>query len=938
MLVVIFLLGWSNTAISQNEITINASLDHKKGEIKIIQFLKYENKTGKILKQIYLNDWISSYSISNTPLAKKFLNEFNTNLYITKEKNRGFTSINSIIDVENNRLNFNRLEDQQDLILVKLNNILNPNEFVLLKLIYTLKIQDGNFTGYGKNKDGDYNLNTWYLTPAMFDKDWKMYSNLNFDKPYSPKCNVEVKIKVPLEYNVYSELEIINIKENIKTKEYSLKNKDVRYHDIFITKKKYKTYEFGLSKISILDLENDFDSITTNIYLNKINKYLTERLNFELKKKIIISNVDLLNNSVYGLSFVPALISPHSKDFDYEISLIKNIIKKYLDQIFLNDPREDLWLKNGYATILLMDYINTYYKDLKLIGKLADLWPISKYNFSKLEFNDQFRLIYQQILRTGKDQSLSTQKDNLSSFNERFTNHYKSAFAILYLNDFVGGDDSITWLRQTINENNGHIKSILDFKNYLKKSCDKNIDWFFDDFIKKNLTSDYKIKSVNKINDSLFLTVKNLKSGSYPFTISTTNTKNEISTKWINGFDGTKNIALVDNKTDFLILNINPNMFEYNLNNNWKSVEKFKLNKPLQIKLFQDIQNPNYNLLNVMPIVEFQNVYDSFKFGANLNNNNITAKPITFSVAPSYGIKSRTMTGNTKFIFNKYYDNKNLFNALIGITFERSSFDYGAFVTRFQPFAQFSFRQNENFRSNILKKLQFRYINIQRDESSNPIDENTIPPYQIFNTRYIYLNNNIDNYKNWYFGLQFSKNFGKINFSYEIRKRTSRDRHYGLRFFFGSFLYNSLSENETNFNYSLYRPINYLLDYDYLGQSESSGILSQQLIIAEGGFKSKIKPGFANHWISSLNLSASIWRYVQVFSDFGLVKNMDKKYFFAYGSGLKIDLIKDYFELYFPIYSNLGWEIIEKNYEQKIRFVFTSNFSKLGTLFSRRWF
>ena len=91
-------MGWSDTATSQNEITINASLDHNKGEIKIVQFLKYENKTDKILEQIYLNDWVSSYSLSNTPLAKRFLNEFNTNLYITKEKNRGFTSINSIID------------------------------------------------------------------------------------------------------------------------------------------------------------------------------------------------------------------------------------------------------------------------------------------------------------------------------------------------------------------------------------------------------------------------------------------------------------------------------------------------------------------------------------------------------------------------------------------------------------------------------------------------------------------------------------------------------------------------------------------------------------------------------------------------------------------------------------------------------------------------
>ena len=40
--------------------------------------------------------------------------------------------------------------------------------------------------------------------------------------------------------------------------------------------------------------------------------------------------------------------------------------------------------------------------------------------------------------------------------------------------------------------------------------------------------------------------------------------------------------------------------------------------------------------------------------------------------------------------------------------------------------------------------------------------------------------------------------------------------------------------------------------------------------------------------------------------------------FFAYDSGIRIDLILDYFELYFRIYSNLGWEISENNYSNKL--------------------
>ena len=99
-----------------------------------------------------------------------------------------------------------------------------------------------------------------------------------------------------------------------------------------------------------------------------------------------------------------------------------------------------------------------------------------------------------------------------------------------------------------------------------------------------------------------------------------------------------------------------------------------------------------------------------------------------------------------------------------------------------------------------------------------------------------------------------------------------------------------------------------------------------------------IDPAFANNWMTTLNTSISIWRYVQAYGDIGVLKNNDEKPFFAYDSGIRIDLILDYFELYFPFYSNLGWEINDNNYSNKIRFVFTTDISKLAGLFTRRWF
>jgi len=68
------------------------------------------------------------------------------------------------------------------------------------------------------------------------------------------------------------------------------------------------------------------------------------------------------------------------------------------------------------------------------------------------------------------------------------------------------------------------------------------------------------------------------------------------------------------------------------------------------------------------------------------------------------------------------------------------------------------------------------------------------------------------------------------------------------------------------------------------------------------------------------------------------VKNKFNTPQFVYDSGVRINLVTDYFEVYFPIYSNLGWEIGQPNYDQKIRFKFTADPQALLGLFRRRWF
>ncbi|MBT8321440.1 MAG: hypothetical protein KJO90_07200, partial [Eudoraea sp.] len=74
------------------------------------------------------------------------------------------------------------------------------------------------------------------------------------------------------------------------------------------------------------------------------------------------------------------------------------------------------------------------------------------------------------------------------------------------------------------------------------------------------------------------------------------------------------------------------------------------------------------------------------------------------------------------------------------------------------------------------------------------------------------------------------------------------------------------------------------------------------------------------------------------YGDAGFIKNKNTNTRFVYDSGIRLNLVTDYFELYFPLYSNNGWEIAQPNYEERIRFVVTLSPRTLIGLFTRKWF
>jgi hypothetical protein len=928
------------SAVSQNKIDINAVFDVEKNQIQITQSIEYKNTTKDTLNTIYLNDWSNSYSTKNTPLANRFSEEYIDKFHFTKNGDRGYTAITALTNNNNTNLIFDRLALQPDVIKVQLAQPLFPNNSYLLKLIYTIQIPKDKFTRYGVTSLQDYSLKYWYITPAVYNGSWHFYSNKNLDDIYVPKADINLQIEFPRNYVLTSELDIINTVQNTNSQTVLLSGKDRIDSKLFLNKLPvYKTIQtdnfYLISNIS----EKDITATDKALITDKITGFVSKYLGKYPHKKLIVSEIDTKKNPIYGLNQLPEFIRPFPIHFQFELMLLKSTLNNFLDNTLLINPRKEQWLKDGIQIYFLIKYIEDYYPDMKLLGSLANIWGIRAFHAADLKFNEQYSLVYLHMARTNIDQPLNKPKDSLVKFNESIANKYKAGVGLKYLDDYVNQNILEDAIKLFLDEHKVKATSPSDFEALIISKTTKDIDWFFDEFVSSNKKIDFKIKNVKKSEDSITLTIKNKRQNKMPISLFTLNNDSIISKLWIDNILSEKTITIPRNNANKLVLNYDNSIPEYKLRDNWKSLKGYFFNnKPLQFRLFKDVEDPNYSQVFIMPLVEFNNIYDGFTLGAKLYNKTLIRKGFNYKFSPKYGLKSKTVTGSASIIYTQNVENKDLYKVTYGFAGGISSYAPNLLFRKVTPFVTFSFRDHTNYRSNKFQALNFRYIDISRDDDINNISDNAEPDYKMFNARYINTNPGLINYYKWFTDFQLSKDFGKLSFNYEYRKLYESNRQLNIRFFTGVFLYNNNPTNTDYFSFALDRPTDYLFDYNYLGRSETSGIFSQQLIIAEGGFKSKLDTPFANQWISTFNLSTTLWKYIQTYGDIGLVKNKLQDANFLYDSGIRLNLVTDYFEIYFPIYSSLGWEIGNPNYDQRIRFLFTIDPEVLLGLFRREWY
>lgn len=873
---------------------------------------------------LYLYDWNHSYSSKTTPLAKSFRQVFDRRLHLAAEKDRGRTSELSI-SVNNVAVPFSRKE--YDILALKLPSRVSNNPLTL-KIDYLLHLPDSKYTGYGKTQNSFILKNQLIIPIPKEDERLRLHHYRQRGNQRSGIVSYDLKINDTRETFISSDL--TDIGEN------HIGGVLASPPTIIIDYSSNTTrFSKQLPEIIITNSWlSDFDNI--EVALDRVLPFLENYLSGFSFRPLLILEQDYKERPLVGIDDIPSFISPYPETLIQELKLTKTIARKFLQLNFDSNPELEQFYIDGFSQYLLQEYVSFRYPDLKFSGTLSNWWPIKKYSFSQMSFNNHFQWLDRYIENKNSDQSLLSRSDQLLNYNWQIAHPIRAA----QLFDLSISDDNKLAIRSALKS--------YQLSQYLKPGASAfDLKWYLPSKINAPIIERRILSERNHIDFKLSLEeqkagidfLKVTQNGPYALPVKVAQMKGDsiIDKKWVYN---SKQQPLVNFKNlPGVRYVVNPKLEspEFKTDNNTVNPQSKLFAKPLNILPFTDLPSPAHNNLFVTPQANF-NLYDGIAAGLSFSNQSLLDKPVEYQITPLYSSKEKTIIGNFSILKNHWIMDSSRTRISYGLFGASQHFNENSLYTTTTPFILVS-GQDPDLNKRHRKGWLLRYRSVSRDYDGKLTDLGVLtnPEYGVFNLRHQQSTQSLFDFQSTLADLQISNRFVRLSGSLEYRKLFTNNTQLSARLFAGVFLKNNTTDDY--FSFGVNGPNDYLYDYSLIGRSESSGFFSQQLVRAEGAFVSEnIDNKYANKGLVTLSTAVNLYRFIEMYSEVAVQKDLEEVAQLYYGSGVRLNLVTDFLEIYLPLHNQKGFVPFDDNYLSQIRFVLALEFETLSRLFTRSLF
>lgn len=908
---------------SQQVYEIDAQLDPINGIIKVNQLFSYTNNSSKALDTLYLYDWNHAYSDTSTPLAAKLAQEFNFQFEKSQSDEKGNTTIHSL-GTSRDSLSWYRLNAKKDIIGIELARAIQPEETRTFTALYSLKLPASSFTGYGVSKTGEINFNNGFLkfVDQRNDGNWVLDSNYGFNDRTVSISSAKFSICFPDEYSI-----IPSVKGFQQNKCWQAENQNqsglMFYLRLSHNFKTIGSYNFEIQT----DMADDVDPDTGLAITRRIQEFAERFFGNLSNQYFLIDSEFYYQNPIVGFDLLLNTLQPIPKHEQFELKAIQVLLRKLVQSKFPENFRQNKWIVDGLSHYLFIRYLETYFSELRLIGNLAKLPVLSSYQFAQAPFSLKTNLQTAFVYRRNLTQPLNTPSEDLTKYNRRIALRSRSAMGIKILEEMEGKEHLDDFIFNLFTSKS-HLTP-LSIQDHFELFFKDRAKWFYEGYCSESKLTDYAIRQISKSDNLVEVELVSHTKAQNPVKLNSYAKDKLVSSVWLPGGEEKQSFTYDRAKVDKIVVNPDQRVLEVNTNNNNIRLNKSLTTRERKLRMFEDIPSSQYASTYFAPNLTY-NAYDGLLTGVVIHNGLVLRQPTTVYFSPQYGSKEMTLSGAFSIRHRSFYQQKKLASISYGFGFESYHFNVNQRYYRYHPQVKATFRP-EGLASNKRALIELDLISLYQEDKNKELLNGS------FNSSltYAHVNGNSSWAKGFGATLQFGDSFTKLSASYRNRKYYKEGRQYAYRLFVGLL---SDSNHSGNFDFGVSGVNDYSFAYNLLGRSETSGFFSQQYVLAEAGFKSFIPTQNANQWLISANLNTTLWRGLEIYSDIGLVKNRRQNEHFIYDAGLSLNIVQDYLGLYFPLYSNLGWEIDDKAYSSKIRFTLSVQGSELLSLFTRSWF
>ena len=962
---------------------IDVRLNDKKNSLAANIEIEYINRSSDTLSDIWIHLWPNAYKDKNSALCRQMLENGDASLYFSKEEERGYIdSLRFTADGEGITLTYDK--SNKDIAVLHLSKELLPGNRVILKTPFFVKLPSAKFSRLGYIGQA-YAITQWYPKPAVYDRDgWHAMPYLNQGEFYSEYGSFDVTIHLPLNYVVgatgdlqtESEIAFMDAKA-VEAKNYSndmaFPKSSTAFKSIRYTQQNVHDFAWFADKRYYV-LKGEV------ITPHKENKVTTWALFTNAESHLWKNSIQNMNDAIYhysalvgdypykqctavdgtiaaggGMEYPNITIIGKAYDpFTFDLVLAHEIGHNWFYGILGSNERDHPWMDEGMNSFVEMKYAMLKYppsvygnlNELGAAGLAGRILGTNQYNYKEAG-----NFEYQIATGNFSDQAIANKAVDFTYINYGIVAYKKTALAMNYLQDYLGDSIFNACMHSYFDEWKFKHPHPGDLQKVFETVSQKNLDWFFKDFVYSDRSQDLKFKKIKKTASGFDFTVQDKAKLNAPFPVSAYHDSIKFIT-WYEGSELGKMISFPCEGCAQLMIDEEGSTLDVNRKNN-----RFPRNHKINVSILPKTHALDNHSLFITPIAGW-NRYNEGMLGLSFYNTSLPLRQFEYSISPLYAFGDKTINGIANFKFT--FPVRNFFIDKISINNNLRKFSYGEelyrnenlkFVrenvgyVRYSPEITFNIKKS-HIRNSISQTIQLQSVHLLEDQvqytfnqgkASGAIKTENINFYRF---KYLLVDRKVVDPYSLKFQTEANTDFAKadVEFKYrisykmkgkgaDIRIYAGKMFHDNLNGLYGYFLSDRNGVRGSN---------DYAYDELYFGRSETEFFLFQQMALRQGAFKIYTPFGAYKDWIFSANISIDlpIPLPLKLYADLGTTDEFkddikavyDISSNFSYNAGICFSLVKNTIEVYFPLIKS---EEIKKyldnkdsKYSEQIRFVF----------------